>query len=83
MVFDVNTTGAGRIYWNEETSLSQPFYSLLNASITFEMERFNISIWGRNLLDTEYNTFYFKSMEREFVQVGLPTTFGVTLNINL
>ncbi|MFR9649345.1 MAG: TonB-dependent receptor plug domain-containing protein [Rikenellaceae bacterium] len=83
LVFDVNTTGAGRIYWNEDNSLSQPFYSLLNASITFEMERFNISIWGRNLLDTEYNTFYFKSMEREFVQVGLPTTFGVTLNINL
>ncbi len=83
LIFDVNTTGAGRIYWNEENSVEQPFYALLNSSISFEGDRFKVSIWAKNITSVEYNTFYFKSMEREFVQKGLPITFGTTLNINL
>ncbi len=81
--FSFNNSGAGRIYWNEENSQSQEFYSLLGASITIEHQDYKITLWAKNILNREYNTFYFMSMEREFVQCGRPRTLGVTLTINL
>ncbi len=74
---------AGRIWWNEENTLSQPFYALTDASVRFEHARYSLSVWGRNLADAGYDVFYFKSIGNEFVQRGRPRTFGITLNINL
>ena len=36
LVLNVGWTGVGRIYWNEENTLSQAFYGLLSASLTWE-----------------------------------------------
>ena len=80
---NVNTNGAGSIYWNEQNSLSQPFYALLGSEIRFENDKFNVSLWGRNICNKDYNTFYFKSMGNEFVQQARPQTYGITLNINI
>ena len=73
----------GRIYWNEQNDRSQPFYTLLDASIRFEQRHYAIDIWGRNLTGTRYDTFYFESIGNSFLQRGRPRTFGVTLSINL
>ncbi|MFI3286384.1 MAG: TonB-dependent receptor plug domain-containing protein [Rikenellaceae bacterium] len=81
--FDLNTSGVGKIYWSEDNEFAQPFYALLGSSIRFEMERCAISLWAKNILDKEYYTFYFMSMEREFVQCARPRTIGATLTINL
>ncbi len=81
--FAVNSNGAGRIYWNEDNSCSQPLYSLLGATIRLEHRDYTLSLWAKNLLDAEYNTFYFMSMDNEFVQSGRPRTLGATLTINL
>lgn len=81
--YDVNTSGAGKIYWNEDNSRSQPLYTLLGAALRFEQDNFSLSLWAKNILQEEYHTFYFMSMEREFVQSGRPRTIGATLNINL
>jgi len=77
------TTGAGKIYWNEENSLCQPFYALLNASLRFEHRRWSLDLWGRNLTGTRYDVFYFKSVGNEFLQHAKPRTFGMTLNISI
>ena len=74
---------AGRIWWNEENTLSQPFYALAEASVRFEQKHYSVDIWGRNLGGEKYDVFYFKSIGNEFVQRGRPRTFGITLNINL
>lgn len=74
---------AGRIWWNEENSLSQPFYALIEASVRIEQPHYSIDIWGRNLGGETYDVFYFKSIGNQFVQRGRPRTFGITLNINL
>ena len=74
---------AGRIWWNEENTLSQPFYALADASVRFEHKHYSLDIWGRNLGGAHYNVFYFKSIGNEFVQRGRPRTFGITLNINI
>ena len=48
-----------------------------------EHRRWAIDLWGRNLADTRYDVFYFKSMGNEFVQRGRPRTFGITLSIHI
>ena len=75
--------GTGRIFWNEENSRSQVPYALLEASVRLEHRRWAIDLWGRNLADTRYDVFYFKSMGNEFVQRGRPCTFGITLSIHI
>lgn len=83
IVLNINTNGAGRIYWNESNALSQPFYALLGSEITLRGKNYNLTLWGRNLCNKSYNTFYFMSMENKFVQQAKPRTLGVTLNINI
>ncbi|MFI3287170.1 MAG: TonB-dependent receptor [Rikenellaceae bacterium] len=77
----VNTNGAGKIYWNESNTLSQPFYALLGAEVRFEAAKYSVALWGRNICDKEYYTFYFMSMGNEFVQQAKPQTFGISLNL--
>ena len=81
--FRIETEGAGRIFWNEENTLAQPFYALLGASVRFEHRRWSVDLWGRNLTDRRYGVFYFKSMGNEFMQYSRPRTFGITLNVNI
>ncbi|MFR9523509.1 MAG: TonB-dependent receptor [Rikenellaceae bacterium] len=81
--FEINGSAAGKIYWNEDNSRSQPFYALLGTSVSFEQKKLTLSLWAKNILQEEYNTFYFMSMQREFVQSGRPRTIGATLTINL
>lgn len=79
----LSVRGAGDIYWNEENSLRQKFYCLPSASLTFAAEKWSLKVWGENLSDTRYNTFYFMSMGNSFVQRGRPVEFGATFSIVL
>lgn len=79
----VDWRGIGRIYWNEANTLSQPLYSLLGAQLQLRMGRYTLSLWGRNLTNTRYDVFYFKSVGEEFFSWGKPLQCGVRLNINL
>lgn len=78
--FSVGCDGAGDIYWNEQNSRLQNFYARLNASVSFEAPKWRVEVWGNNLTDTKYYTFYFKSMGNEFVQRALPATVGLSVS---
>ncbi len=75
--FSAQYTGIGKIYWNEENSIAQNFYGTLNGEIAFVKKAFELSVWSKNILDKDYNTFYFESLGNSFVQQGKPLTFGV------
>lgn len=83
LVVQAGLRGTGRIRWNEENTLVQPFYTLFDASIRIEHPHYTLDIWGRNLANERCDVFYFKSIGHEFVQRGRPRTFGITLSINL
>lgn len=83
MVLNVGWTGVGRIWWNEENTLSQAFYGLLSASLTWEKGAFGASVWGKNLLDEQYDTFYFRSIGNDFFAQGKPLQLGISLHLNL
>ena len=75
--------GAGKIYWNEANTLKQNFYSLLNASVELRKGDYKLSLWGRNIANTDYYTFYFKSMGNDFMSQGKPCRWGATFSFAL
>ncbi len=83
LVLNVGWNGVGRIYWNEENTLSQSFYGLWSASLSWEKGHFGASLWGKNLLNEKYNTFYFKSIGNNFFAQGKPFQTGISLHLNL
>lgn len=76
-------TGTGPIYWNEDNSRRQDFYARLGLSATLSAPKWSLSVWGKNLTCTRYDTFYFVSMGNEFLQEGKPITFGATIRVNI
>lgn len=83
----INMTGNGKIYWDEENAYSQAFYALLNAHAGVDFGTVRIDVWGKNLTDTRYDTFFFTSSatlcERKFGQTGNPFRFGVDISLHL
>jgi outer membrane receptor protein involved in Fe transport len=75
--------GAGKIFWDEENTVAQPFYSLVNAKISFVRDAFKFELWGRNLLNTEFQSFYFEALGNKYVQSGRPLQIGINFSVNL
>lgn len=80
LVLIVDWKGTGDIYWDEANLVEQPFYSLFGASVSFHKKNFTWKIWGKNLGDAEYDTFYFVSMGNNFSQLGKPRRIGLSLS---
>ena len=72
LTFGLNTNAAGPIYWTESNDQKQNFYTTLGAHILAEFTYFSLDIWGKNLTNTRYDTFYFESMQRGFAQLSNP-----------
>ncbi len=79
----VNVKGVGKIYWNEENTLSEPFYALAGFNATARFRKLAVSLWGTNIFNARYNTFYFKSVGRSFFSQGRPARFGITLRFDI
>ena len=77
-----NVRATGDIYWDEANTLRQPFYALLGASITWQQRHYSLQLWGRNLTDTQYKTFYFVSIQHPFLQRGHGRSLGATMRFN-
>ena len=75
--------GNGRIYWTRENDLSQPFYALLNARLTFTHNDLQLSFWGNNLTATHYDAFSFVTRGQVFSQLGTPLQVGMDLRLKL
>lgn len=76
---EANTRGAGKIWWDESNTVSQPFYMLLNASLAVTHRDLRLELWANNITDTNYNSFYFLSIGNAFVQRGNGFSAGATL----
>ena len=78
IVLTAGLTGVGKIYWAEDNEVAQNFYALLNAKISITSGIFTWECWGKNITDTHYNTYCFKS-SADYAQVGKPAYFGTSL----
>lgn len=78
IVLTAGLTGLGKIYWAEDNEVAQNFYALLNAKISITSGIFTWECWGKNITDTHYNTYCFKS-SADYAQIGKPAYFGTSL----
>ena len=86
VTFGANATAQGRIYWDEANTYSQKLYAVVNAHVDVEIKNLVVSVWGRNLTDTRYNTFAMSSSAtrqlKYFAQRGTPLQVGVDLKLH-
>lgn len=78
----VDYSGAGTIYWTEDNTVRQPYYSLLGARLQFQTRLATFQLWARNLTATRYNTFYFVSAGHGFEQHGKPFQVGIDVKLD-
>lgn len=77
LTLGMNYAGAGRIYWTEKNDVHQNFAGGLNARASLKSKQLQLDLWGKNLLDNNYTTFYFESMNRGFEQRSKPFQLGM------
>ena len=78
--------GQGKIWWDESNTYAQKFYALLGAHADYDFGPVVVSLWGRNLTNTKYNTFAVASSaaggQRYFAQTATPIQVGLDVNIH-
>ena len=82
LTIGANCTGAGKIYWTEANNASQDFYTTLNGYVSLKAKNIQVDVWGRNLTDNGYTTFYFETMGRGYGQRCKPLQVGVDVRLH-
>ena len=82
----VNMNAQGKIYWDAANSYDQKLYATLGAHLDADLSPVIISVWGRNLTDTNYNIFAidssFGGQKLFFAQRGNPIQAGVDVRVH-
>lgn len=80
----LNMNGRGKIYWDEENTLAQPFYTEFGARASADFGIIRASLWARNILNYRPSTFAFTSAAAGktmvFAQKGEPFMMGLNLD---
>ncbi len=81
-----NLTAQGKTYWDSKNSYCQNFYSVLGAHLDADLSPVTVSVWARNLTDTNYNIFAIDSSfggeTLYFAQRGNPFQMGIDLKLH-
>ena len=81
-----NVSGQGKIWWDEANTYSQKFYALLGAHADYDFGPVVVTLWGRNLTNTKYNTFAVQSSAAGgpsyFAQQANPIQVGLDVDIH-
>lgn len=81
-----NVAAQGRTWWDEENTYGQKFYAALGAHLDADLKPVVVSLWARNLTNTNYNTFAIKSSfggdTSYFAQRGNPFQAGVDVKVH-
>lgn len=75
----------GRVFMNNENTLKQGSYNLVNAKIGYESDSFEIYLWSNNIFEEKYATAYVDFRENQgglWARPGNPRTIGVTIGYN-
>ena len=87
LTLGANLSAQGKTWWDEENTYYQKFYALLGIHADYDFGFMEVSLWGRNLTNTKYNTFAIQSSadgnKRYFAQRANPIQFGLDLRVKL
>lgn len=71
----------GEVYADAANSILDDPYALLDLRLGYETKRYDVYVWGRNVLDAEYHAIAYNWDGYKMVQDGEPAMFGVTLTL--
>ncbi|CQB87387.1 Fe(III)-pyochelin receptor [Chlamydia trachomatis] len=74
--------GIGDMYWHEDNKAMQDFYQLLDASLSLKRAGITCTLWGTNLLNSQYLGYFYKQGPRNMGKPGAPLKAGVTVELN-
>jgi len=74
-------TGVDKFYWAEDNRLNQPYYGLLNGKISATKGNTTVSLWAKNITNTEYTAYSFAMNAQQFAQKGKPVAAGISVNL--
>jgi iron complex outermembrane receptor protein len=76
----LNYNGTGKIYWEDSNSpdFTSDAYQLLDAQASLSINKIKVSLWARNILDTQY---YLEYSDFGFGWRGTPATIGTTFSV--
>ncbi len=68
----------GKFYWDVANEAYQDSYGLLNANLSVAFDKFSVGVWGKNLLDADYNSYYFtiSNLHKAYVEPAHPLQYG-------
>jgi outer membrane receptor protein involved in Fe transport len=76
-----NLTGSH--YWNESNIAQQETYGILDFTASLIASHFNFDVFVKNILNEDYNSFYFQALGKSYVQQGKPFRFGVKISAKI
>ncbi len=86
LTLGVNVAGQGKTWWDEANTYSQKLYATLGAHVDYDFGPAVVSLWGRNLTDSKYNTFAIGSaatgQQLYFAQQANPLQVGVDVRLH-
>lgn len=86
ITFGVNGNLQGKTYWDNANSYKQNMYAVLGAHADADFGKIVISFWGKNLTDTNYNTFAVDNAatgkKEYFAQRGNPFQCGLDVRFH-
>ena len=86
LTLGANVSAQGKTYWDNDNLYSQKLYALLGAHADADFGTVSMSLWGRNLTGTKYNTFATDSpmagQTLYFAQLGNPLQVGLDLRLH-
>ena len=86
LTLGLNVAGQGKTWWDEANTYGQKFYATLGAHADCELGPVTLSLWGKNLTDTKYNTFAVMSAAsgdvKYFAQRGNPLHGGLDVRMH-
>jgi len=86
LTFGANVAAQGKTYWDNDNLYAQDLYATLGAHVDADFGLLTLSLWGRNLTDTNYNTFAVESpmagTTNYYANRGLPRQLGIDLRMH-
>ncbi len=71
--------GSGKQYFDAENTLSDSGYTLLNLKLGYRIGNWELSVWGKNILDDSYVTKKVVANDQTLAEDGMPLTIGTTI----
>ncbi len=84
----INLEGKDGFYFSDSHNAKAKSYNLLNASLSHKKKNWTTTLWGRNLLNKDYDTRGFRFgnnpakgyIDETYTQKGEPRTVGLTVS---